>query len=449
MLESRLAAVVGPEQVLTDPDLVAGYATDWTGRYRGRARLVVRPGNTAEVAGVLRECSAARAPVVPQGGNTGLVGGGVPRAGEVLLSLARLTGLGPVDLPAAQVTAGAGATLAAVQRHATAAGLDFAVDLAARDSATVGGMVATNAGGLRVLRWGSMRAQVAGLEAVLADGRVVSRLAGLTKDSTGYDLVGTLVGSEGTLAVLTAVRLRLVPPPGVRVTALLAVADTGAAQRVLAAVRDRVPGLTSAEICYDDGVRLVCEVRGLPLPFRAPHPTYLFLECAAADDPSGRLAEALADVADVRDSAIATDEAGRRALWVYREGHTDAVNSLGVALKLDVGVPPPEVAGFERELRALVDRTGGRLVLFGHLAEGNFHANVIDAPDQDALSGAVLRAVAARGGTISAEHGVGVAKTRWLSLVRSPVELELMRATKRAWDPAGLLNPGVVLPPEP
>jgi FAD/FMN-containing dehydrogenase len=449
VLETRLAAVVGPEQVLTDPDLLAGYATDWTGRYRGQARLVVRPGSTAEVAGVLRECSAAGAPVVPQGGNTGLVGGGVPRDGAVLLSLTRLTSLGPVDRLAAQVTAGAGTTLAAVQRHATAAGLEFAVDLAARDSATVGGMVATNAGGTRVLRWGSMRAQVAGLEAVLADGRVITRLAGLAKDSTGYDLVGTLVGSEGTLAVLTSVRLRLVPPPGLRVTALLAVPDTEAAQRVLAAIRTRVPGLTSAEICYHDGLGLVCEVRGLPRPFRTPHPTYLVLDCAAPDDPTGRLAEALAGMDDVLDSAIATDAAGRRALWAYREGHTEAINSLGVPLKLDIGVPPPEVAGFERELRALVDRAGGRLILFGHLAEGNFHANVIGASDPDALTGAVLRAVAARGGTISAEHGIGVAKARWLSLVRSPVELELMRATKRAWDPAGLLNPGVILPPEP
>ncbi|HET9144389.1 FAD-binding oxidoreductase, partial [Actinophytocola sp.] len=172
MLETRLAALVGPEHVLTDRDVLAGYETDWTGRYRGRARLAVRPADSGEVAGVLRACRAAGAPVVPQGGNTGLVGGGVPRDGEVVLSLARLTGLGPVDPLAGQVTVGAGATLAAVQRHVRATGLDVGVDLAARDSATIGGMVATNAGGLRVLRWGSMRAQVAGLEAVLADGRV-------------------------------------------------------------------------------------------------------------------------------------------------------------------------------------------------------------------------------------------------------------------------------------
>src|SRR2546423_3672422 len=221
MLQSQLIEAIGPEAVLTDPDVVAGYETDWTGRFRGRARLVVRPASRDQVVSVLRLCSAAGAAVVPQGGNTGLVGGGVPRDGEVVLSLARLDSLGPVDRLAGQVTVGAGATLSAVQRHAAAAGFEFAVDLAARDSATIGGMVNTNAGGLKVLRYGSMRAQVAGLEAVLADGRVISRLGGLPKDSTGYDLVGALVGSEGTLAVVTSVRLRLVALARRQVTALL------------------------------------------------------------------------------------------------------------------------------------------------------------------------------------------------------------------------------------
>jgi FAD/FMN-containing dehydrogenase len=346
-----------------------------------------------------------------------------------------------VDSLAGQVTVGAGATLAAVARHAGAAGFEVGVDLAARDSATIGGMVCTNAGGLRVVRHGSMRAQVAGVEAVLADGRVVRRLAGLPKDSTGYDLAGALVGSEGTLAVVTAVRLRLVTPDPRTATALLAVADTAAAQRVLGAVRSRVSGLTSAEICYADGVRLVCAHRGLAPPFAAAYPAYLLVECGGAD-PLPDLAAAVEASDEVLDAAVAADEVDRRRLWAYREGHTDAVASLGTPLKLDVGVPAAELAGFERELRELA--APARLVLFGHLAEGNFHANVLGAADPEALTDAVLKAVAARGGTISAEHGVGVAKARWLALVRSPVELSVMAAVKRAWDPAGLLNPGVL-----
>lgn len=394
---------------------------------------------------MLRACSAARAPVVPQGGNTGLVGGGVPRDGEVLLSMARLTSLGAVDPLAGQVTVGAGATLASVQRHAATAGFSFAVDLAARDSATIGGMVNTNAGGLKVLRWGSMRAQVAGLEAVLADGRVISRLGGLPKDSTGYDLVGTLVGSEGTLAVVTAVRLRLIPLPRRHVTATVGVASTAAAQRVLAAVRARVPSLTSGEVFYDEGLRIVCDHRGVAPPFSSPYPCYLLLECAGDEDPTAALVDALSSIEEVLDSALATDETSRRTLWAHREGHADAIGASGTPLKLDVGVPLPEVPAFEESLRALVSEAGGRLILFGHLAEGNFHANVIGTVDVDALTDAVAHAVAALGGTISAEHGIGVAKARWLPLVRSPVELELMAATKRAWDPAGLLNPGVLI----
>lgn len=441
MLESQLIGVVGPDNVLTDRDVLAAYETDWTGRFRGRARLVVRPVDHDQVAGVLALCSAAGAAVVPQGGNTGLVGGGVPRDGEVVLSLTRLDRLDPVDRLAGQLTVGAGATLAAVQRHASAAGLEFAMDLAARDSATIGGMVNTNAGGLKVLRHGSMRAQVAGLSAVLADGRWIRRLAGLPKDSTGYDLVGTLVGSEGTLAVVTAVRLRLVPKARRYLTALLGVAGTAAALRVLAEVRASMPGLTSAEIFYDEGLRLVCEHRGITAPFEAP--CYLLVDCATEDDDPTALAAALGE--DVLDSALATDERSRRALWEYREGHSDAVSTTGTPLKLDVGVPLAEVAEFEATLRTLATQAGGRLVLFGHLAEGNFHANVLGVDDPDALTDAVLKEVARRGGTISAEHGIGIAKARWLPLTRTHVELDLMAATKQAWDPEGVLNPGVLV----
>src|SRR5437016_10222960 len=236
-----LADVVGPAHVLTDPELTASYERDWTGRFVGRAAAVVRPAGTAEVAAVMALLHGAGRPVVPQGGNTGLVGGGVPLHGEVVVSLRRLAAIDPVEVAAGQVTVGAGATLAAVDAAAAGPGLAFGVDLTARDSATVGGMVATNAGGLRMLRYGGMRAQTAGVEAVLADGRILSHLGGLAKDNTGYDLAGLLAGSEGTLAVLTRLRLRLVPRLEHRTTGLLAFADAGAALEALVALRRRLP----------------------------------------------------------------------------------------------------------------------------------------------------------------------------------------------------------------
>ncbi|HEV7861802.1 MAG TPA: FAD-binding oxidoreductase, partial [Acidimicrobiia bacterium] len=258
-LLTSLTDVVGASHVLTDPELTASYEIDWTGRFVGRAAAVVRPGTTGEVAAVMALLHDAGRPVVPQGGNTGLVGGGVPLHGEVVVSLRRLAAIDPVDVAAGQVTTGAGATLAAVDAAAGGAGLAFGVDLAARDSATVGGMAATNAGGLRMLRYGGMRAQTAGVEAVLADGRVVSHLGGLAKDNTGYDLAGLLAGSEGTLAVITRLRLRLVPRLDHRTTGLLAFADADAALEALVALRRRLPGsLETVELFLADGVALVC-----------------------------------------------------------------------------------------------------------------------------------------------------------------------------------------------
>ncbi|MFC5287900.1 FAD-binding oxidoreductase [Actinokineospora guangxiensis] len=445
-LIDRLVSAVGAEHVLTGRDVVAGYEADWTGRLRGRALAVVRPGSRDEVAAALVACAGAGVPVVPQGGNTGLVGGGVPRGGEVVLSTVRLAALDAVDRTSGQVTAGAGVRLAALRAHARAAGLDFGVDLAARDSATVGGMAATNAGGLRVVRFGPMRAQVVGLEAVLADGRAVGSLAGLEKDSTGYDLAGALVGSEGTLAVVTAARLRLVPALPARATAVLGFGSTEAAVAAVPALRG--PLLTAVEVCFDDGVALVCAHRGLAAPFRRPCPVYLLVEYAGEHDPTDQLGEAVAGIAGVLDSALATDEVSRRRLWAYREGHTEAVGALGVPLKLDVAVPPARAAAFEAAVRAAVAEVapGARLVLFGHLAEGNFHVNVVGAGDEHALADAVLRAVAAEGGSISAEHGVGVAKAPWLHLTRSAAERDLYAGIKRAWDPGGVLNPGVLIP---
>jgi FAD/FMN-containing dehydrogenase len=448
-LEDALRSAVGAAHVLVDDDLRAPYETDWTRRFTGAARCVVRPASTAEVVAVVRACAAAGAAVVVQGGNTGLVGAGVPAGGEVLVSLARLAEVEPVDAVEAQVTVGAGVTLEKLQTHARAAGLDFGVDLAARSSATVGGMIATNAGGIRVLRHGSMRAQVVGLEAVLADGSVLTRLGGLAKDNTGYDLTQLVAGSEGTLAIVTRARLRLVPLLPARAVALVAVAGTDAALDLLAAARAGLATLSAAEIFYPEGLDLVRAHTRLPAPFGEPAGAYVVLECAARTDPTDEILELLSDCAAVEDATVASDRAGVERLWSYREAHTEAISAAGVPTKLDVCVPLGELSALVTELPETVAKVApaARVITFGHLNEGNLHLNVLDTGDHaEEVTDAVLHLVAAHRGTISSEHGVGRAKAPWLSLSRTPEEIGAMRRIKAALDPHGMLNPGVLLP---
>jgi FAD/FMN-containing dehydrogenase len=452
-LAATLEAAVGPEHVLTDRDLRASFETDWTRRFTGTARAVVRPGTTSQVARVLAACAEARVPVVVQGGNTGLVGGGVPGPESsdnppVLLVTTRLAELSEVSATARQVTAGAGVRLAALTAHARAAGLDFGVDLAARDSATVGGMVATNAGGIRVVRYGSMREQVAGAEAVLADGRVISRLDGLAKDSTGYDLGHLLAGSEGTLAVITRLRLRLVAPEPGRATAFIAVRDTADAVDLLAALRGRLAGISAAELCYAAGLALVGRYLKVSVPLAGAGGAYVLIEVAAEADPLDDLLGALGECDQVLDATVASSAADRARLWQLREAHTEAISSAGVPVKLDVSVPVgrlAELVGLLPDAVAAV-APAGQLVVFGHLAEANLHVNVLDA-DAEAATHAVLALVASLGGSVSSEHGIGRAKASYLGLSRSQAEIDVMRAVKAAFDPLGLLNPGVLFPP--
>ena len=447
-LLERLSAAVGAGHVLTDPSVREAYERDITGRYGAPAAVVVRPGTVDEVAAVLRLCHETRMPVVPQGGNTGLVGGGVPRGGELVLSLTRLGVLGEVDVVAGQVTAGAGVTLEGLQRHARASELAFGVDHGARSGASIGGMIATDAGGAQVLRHGTMRAQVTGLEAVLADGRIIRRLAGLLKDTAGYNLPQLLIGSEGTLGVVTAARLRLVPALPRAVTALVAVPGTDAAVRLMCDLRTRAASLQAVEVFYGEGMRLVCEHRDLNPPFAEDHDVYVLAECAALEDPLEDLAGAIED-ALVLDVAVADDSARRAALWDYRDLQNEAVGAAGVPHKLDVTVPLGALVGFEHRVRDVIEQAapGSRTIIWGHLGDGNLHVNVLGPPADDyTVDEAVLRLVAEVGGSISAEHGVGVAKRRWLGLTRSAAEIETMRALKHAMDPLGILNPGAVLP---
>jgi FAD/FMN-containing dehydrogenase len=374
---ARLRNVVGL-QVVVDPEIVASYTTDWTGRFVGHSPIVVRPGSTEEVIGVISACRELGLALVPQGGNTGLVGGGVPLRGEVVLSLHRLSNLEPVDEQAGQITAGAGATLAELQQTAREAGWSYGVDIASRDSATVGGTVATNAGGLHVIRYGDTRAQVLGLEAVLGTGEVVSHLGGLIKDNTGYHWPGLVCGSEGTLAVVTAARLRLVTPMTHRTAALLAFPTVRHGLEAAALLRRSLPTLEACELVLSPGVELVCSVTGMGLPFPNPHPVYLLVEVADRTDPTGPLAEATETIDHVADVAVATRPSQRAGLWRYREAHTEAINTLGPPHKLDVTLPHGSLAEFiDRASGAVatVDREA-RTWLFGHVGDGNVHVNV-------------------------------------------------------------------------
>jgi FAD/FMN-containing dehydrogenase len=445
-LRQALEKVVGAKHVLSDPELKSSYERDYTGRYGGSARLVVRPADTEQVAGLMAACSRAGAAVVPQGGNTGLVGASVPRNGEVLVSLLRLASIGDFDEAIGQVTVGAGATLAALQDAAKAAGQDATLDFGARDSCTIGGVVACDAGGARALRHGTARAHVAGLEAVLADGSVVSRLAGLTKDNAGYDLPELLVGSEGTLGIITRVRWKLAPLLSARVAALVPLQTAREAAELLKTLRANAPSLESCDFFLDEGLELVLEHQQRESPIRNRSPFYVLAECAAQSDPTDELAAALQD-AGIDDALIADDTASRRGLWTLREGHTDAINAAGVPHKLDVGVPLRELDRFIDAVLGAVEQAGAeRVILFGHLGDGNVHVNVLGAdPDDERADEAVLELAIECGGTISAEHGVGVAKAAYLGRARGPVELGAMRAIKRALDPQNLLNPGAVL----
>jgi FAD/FMN-containing dehydrogenase len=451
-LLDALRATVGERHCLADAALRASYETDWTRRFSGRALAVVRPGSAEEVAAVLRACGEARVGVVPQGGNTGFVGGSVPRDGEVVLSLVRLHEIGAVDAEAGEVTVGAGATLAAVQARARAAGWEVGVDLGARDSATIGGMVATNAGGIHVLRHGSMRRQVLGFEAVLPDGRILRRLPGMPKDNTGYDLGGLLAGSEGTLAVITRVRLRLVPRLAHRAVAVVGFADAREAVAAAARFRRELGSLLALELFTDDGLALVLRHTGAAAPFAARRPAYLLAEAGSDEaDPTDAFVELLERCeVDEGATALATDPGGRERLWKLRERHTEAVSAEGIPHKLDVSVPLARYAELvERAPRvAAAAHPGARSILYGHVGDGNLHVNVLGPdPDDDAVDDAVLGLVVELGGSVSAEHGIGVAKVDWLERDRGGETVAAMRALKAAWDPAGIMNPGVLFRP--
>ena len=451
----ELATLVGAEHVATDPAVVHGYARDWTGRFGGAALAVVRPGNATEVAAALSACVRANWPVIPQGGNTGLVAGAVPDGSEpeppVILSTRRLQRCDPVDEVSGQVCVGAGVSLGDVQRHAQAAGWEYGVDLAARDAATIGGTVATNAGGIHVVAYGMTRAQVVGVEAALArpEPTLIEHMSGLAKDNTGYDLAGLLTGSEGTLAIITAVRLRLQQPSGRTSLALVGASSYAEAMRLMGDVVMPGHSIKSAEVLDRNGLETAMQLHSLPWPLARQHPVALLVEVIDGGDGSGLSAEVLDD----RDVALALGAADQRRLWTYRESQSEAFSALAArrhlpaAHKLDISIPMARLAECCDVItaRLTAESSVESFAVFGHLGDGNIHVEMVGPADDDHRADeAVLELVGRYGGSVSAEHGIGRVKARWLPVSRSAEEIAVMRATKAAWDPAGVLNPGVL-----
>ena len=421
------------DRLLTDPDMCAGFAVDWTGRYSGPVLAVARPNTTDEVADILRICNDQQIPVVPQGGNTGLVGGSVPQQPSVVLSTRGLDELGDIDPVTKQVTVGAGVTLAVLQQHARAAGLEYGVDLGARDSATIGGTVATNAGGINVIAYGMTRKQVVGIEAVLANGDVVSSLRGFAKDNTGYDLPQLLCGSEGTLGVITKVRVQLQPAWTDTTTAMLGVDSYADAIALMQRIADSGARIKAAEIFDWFGVELASRHTATIPPLLERTALVMLMEYSG-------------EVVLPDHAVVAADTRDRKRLWTLRESLPELMSREGVVHKLDVAVTPGLLDDLAKRIHEVLqaDSVRSRLV-FGHLLDGNLHIAFVGPDLEDAvLQDALLNAVAELRGTISAEHGVGVQKAHALSLSRSPAEIAAMRAIKHALDPHGILNPGVL-----
>jgi len=469
-LLQALRSAVGDAQVLTHEDPatdLSAWETDWRGRAHGRALAVVRPGNTDEVAAVVKACAAAGASLVPQGGNTGLVVGSVPDSSgtQVLLSLTRMNAVRALDTANLTLTVEAGCVLQAVQQTAEKAGLLFPLSLAAEGSCTIGGNLATNAGGTQVLRYGNARDLCLGLEVVTAQGDIWHGLSGLRKDNTGYDLRNLLIGSEGTLGIITAATLKLHPQPLARLTAWAAVPSLDAAVALLGlAQRQLGAGLTGFEVMGQFALSLVDKhFSALRVPLWRESPYCVLLENSDSESEEHaraqfeRLLEAALEQGLASDAVVAESLAQARGLWHIRESIPLAQAQEGLNIKHDISIPVSRIPAFCVETDALLAREipGVRLVNFGHLGDGNLHYNV-QAPEhanaadflrtqESEVNRLVFEAVSRYGGSISAEHGVGSLKVDTLPHHKDPVALALMRSIKTALDPQNTMNPGRVL----
>jgi FAD/FMN-containing dehydrogenase len=458
--------IVGEDNAIRDAQAMAPYLVEWRDRYRGKAALVLKPGETEEVAAILTHANATRTAIVPQGGNTGLVGGQIPfeSGHEVVVALERLNRVRDIDLASNTMTVEAGLVLAHAQQVASSAGRLFPLSLASEGSCQIGGALATNAGGTSVLAYGNARELTLGIEVVLADGRIWDGLKSLRKDNSGYDLKDLFIGSEGTLGIITAAVLRLFPKPAEKVTAMAGLSDLEMAPAFFARVLERAGScLTGFEIMPRIGVEFVLKHgSGVRDPFTTPYNWYLLFELSSPFEGEGltRLAERLLEeglkAGEIDGAIIASSLSQTQELWRLRELMSEVQKHEGGSIKHDVAVPVAHVPELIARANQLVELMipGARPVPFGHLGDGNIHYNVSQPPAMDraiflsyweALNAAVHEIVLDLGGTINAEHGIGRMKRDLLPHAKQALELELMREIKSAFDPNGILNPGKLL----
>ena len=462
-LLARFAAIVGDRYAITDPQAQAPYLIELRGLYQGHTPVVLRPSSVEEVSKILKLASDTATPIVPQGGNTGLVGGQIPLHNEVVLSLNRLDRIREVDPTSNSLTCEAGVTLQRAREAAAAADRLYPQLLPSEGTCTIGGNLSTNAGGTAAIAHGIARSHVLGIEVVLADGRLLNNLNKLKKDNTGYDLKNLFIGAEGTLGIITAAVLRLVPRPRSVETAFAGIESPEAALELLGLATERTSGgVTSFEIMTRAGIELVLEHgAGVRDPLAAPHPWYALIELSSQQRDG--LRESMEDILAqgmerglVRDAAIADSIEQGKAFWRLRELFSEVQRHTGGSIKEDISVPVAAVPAFIREANAAVAALipDARPLPFGHLGDGNIHYNVSQpiGADKDAflkrwgeVNEVVFAVVKKYGGSISAEHGIGLLKRDLLPSVKDPVALELMRGIKHLLDPKGILNPGKVL----
>ncbi len=462
----RLARIVGAQHVLADDAETAPYATDFRKRYFGRARAVVRPGSTAEVAAVVALCAETRTPIVPQGGNTSLCGAATPDASgtQLIVKLARMNRIRALDPVNNTVTVEAGCVLANLQEAADAADRLFPLSLGAEGSCEIGGNLSTNAGGVQVLRYGNARDLVLGLEVVLPSGATWDGLRGLRKDNTGYDLKHAFIGAEGTLGIITGAVLKLFPKPRAQATAVVALESVPAALQLLTHVQERCGDrLTAFELMSRVCIEIVTRhIPGVQPPFDRPYAEHVLLELSdthAAGNVKAVLEAALEEALEegiILDAVVAASEGQAQKLWALRENLTEAQALDGKQVKHDISIPISRIPEFIDAAEAALahEFPGVRIVNFGHVGDGNLHFNVAPPPgmDEDAfmdrmrsVNQIVHDTTARLGGSISAEHGLGVYKREEILRYKSPLEMEIMRSIKRAIDPLGIMNPGKVL----
>ena len=448
---AELKSLLGSSRISEDEDIIKTYSDDWTGRYRGFARAVISPQSTDEVVEILKWCSTNQVGVVPQGGNTGMVGGSTPLNGELIISLRKMKNVNFSDTNDNQIVAEAGATLLEIQNLALERSMIYGVDFAARDSATIGGTIATNAGGLNVLRYGTTRRQIISVEAVTGTGEIIGNLNGLDKDNTGYHLPSLLCGSEGTLAIVTRAKLRLRPKPKENVSILFGLDTIQDAVNLTEACVSTSTEIIACELFFQKGVDLVREAYDLQPLWNNKNSIYLLCEFAGDLGVLDRLNEnVLGEMLRTHDSIlVATSDRERQRLWQYRELHTLAISNKGIPLKLDVTIPLGNLTHFLDSIATICGNINPLSIpyVFGHSADGNMHLNILQSePNVAEMEEEILKFVVSLDGSISAEHGIGRAKAPYLHLQRNEEEIRLFREMKKSFDPKGILNPDVIFP---